>query len=225
MAPTSSLSSQFSVYDFFVRLVPGVIAVGLFLGGLPANHQLHQIVVQAGITGGLLLLVVSYTAGHLVQAVASPIDTRLAKHCDYALPFEAELKGENDGNEASVRAQFSKRAPEFFGGDFSGGDLFSLTQSYLLNNGIGRVRRFQALYSFFRSLWVLLCIVTVAYGIVSVLTCLNRYSPMWSLPSITGYSLLLAIGTYLAYLRRRKYHEEMAKTMIFDFYTNVLAEE
>jgi len=229
---------QFTLYDLIADVTPGAVTIAMFLTILPNGHFILTKLPDVGILGGVTFVIFAYVAGQLLQVISSPIDTRLAKRRGYAYPFEDEMSSESEGaskedtegeqqslEEVSVNQKFGSEIHDYFGARFDNTDLFFLTQSRLWDGDIGRMRRFQVLYTFFRSLWVIFALGTILHLIVLITGLCDIYNPIWeplgSVILIAG----LSVSAYLSFKRRRKMHEKMAKTMIVDFYANVLAKE
>lgn len=225
---------SFSVYDFVVDIIPGALTLVLIASLLPADYTAIDRITEIGIFEGTLFLLVSYILGHLVQSVASPIDSwwmkrefqlwKIAKE-NRLYPFENLLAKAREDDDYVAANQFLNRKGDFFDNDLSGGELFSATQSYLWNHDIGRMRRFQVLYTLFRSLWILFLTGTGLYLIALLAEGKESYQTVWNFSELLIICLLLGVSTVLAYLRRVKFHSEMAKAMVFDFYANVLLEQ
>lgn len=217
---------NFTLYDFFVDVIPGVTALLLIVPLLPDTLDLSWLL---DMTVGIVLLIVGYIVGHFLQGLASWIDgtvrlkfvSRLGierNNLTIKYPFEAELA--RRGKDDSIRSGFDDGKSSFFDPELSGAELFRTVQSYLWNNDIGRMRRFQTLYTLFRSIWVLFLISSVAYGIATVLTFIKVYDAVLNPIYLGAATFLLVVGAVGSYRRRVTYHREMAKAMIYDFYTH-----
>lgn len=144
-----------TVYDFVVDLIPGVFSILLALSLLPAESVKGVAVSNLTVGSSVLIVVLGYFVGHLVQAVASPVDNWVYFLRRDEYPFERAL---DEAQSGSVEALFSENIEAFFVPDkteFEGlteYEVFKLTQSYLWNNNVGRAQRFQVLYTFLRSM-------------------------------------------------------------------------
>jgi hypothetical protein len=230
--------SQFTLYDLIADVTPGAVTIAVLISLLPAEHFLLTVLQEIGVFGGLTFVIFAYVAGHLLQAIASPIDTELAKRREFAYPFEDELsKGEpsdvqTEGageeedrslEEVSVNERFKTEIHDHFGAEFDDTDIFFLTQSQLWNEDVGRMKRFQILYTLFRSLWVIFSVGVISHIVILGAGLSGHYNPIWS-PLGSGLLIVgLTIGAWLSFRRRRKMHQKMAKTMIIDFYANILS--
>lgn len=226
----------FNLYDLLVDIIPGIIAILLIISLLPLDYNTERLLFASGLINVAVILIISYVIGHLIQAISSIIDSRLNRliynfinfltsdnyHVKYLYTFEDELNKKSKEN--SVKNYFIDRIDSFFGDDINDKELFSVVQSYLWNNDIGRSRRFQSLYTFFRSLWILFLFGTVSYISVFFLSILDDYNSIWSISEIIIIILILMICCILSYYRRVKFQNIMVKSMIVDFYTNVLSQ-
>lgn len=222
-------AQRFTLYDFLVDAVPGAIALLILITLLPARYNVFNAVSQAGLLSGAIFLILSYVLGHLTQAIASPIDEwfiqkepRLAKEAGLPRPFEYQLDQAKQDGGTTVRKEVESNLGEFFDPDLTAYDLFFTTQSYLWNNDIGRMRRFQRLYTFFRGLYPLLFIGGLLHWAALILSLGDYYRSIWSASELGFIGLFLIMLAGIAYWRRVRFHKEMAKAMIYDFYTNVL---
>lgn len=217
-----------TLYDFVVDIVPGVFAILLGLSLLPARTISAVNLAELTVGTSVLIVVIGYFMGHLVQAVASRVDEWVYFWRRDEYPFEKAIA---EARSDSVEDKFSSMIDSFFGDrngeneDFSGYERFKLTQSYLWSNNIGRSQRFQILYTFLRSMWVLLFFGAVLHlmGLVALLWL--DYSLVWT-PMQSGIIIVvLAVSGVLAYLRRLKYHNMMIEALIYDFYANILSQQ
>lgn len=213
---------QFTVYDFLVDIIPGVIALLLVIAILPDDHVFLDW-IQPGFFSGIVFLATSFVIGHFVQSVGSGVDYYLAKRYDFAYPFEQELSNEND-DQLGITPRFVELARERFGDDASDTDLFFLVQSYLWTRDIGRLRRFQIIYTFHRSLWVMFLGFAVLYLLVLGLIVLDIYEPLLGSATLLALTALFAVLSISTYKRRRKMHDAMIRTMIYDFYEDQIGE-
>lgn len=222
-------SGRFTLYDFFVDIVPGAVSLLILFSLLPFDYDVTSTISEAGLLQGVVFLIISYVLGHFIQATASPLDERftkwepwLAKEAGLPYPFEHQLEREDDTNGTSVVKEVEEELENFFDSGLSGKELFFATQSYLWNNDIGRMRRFQRLYTFFRGLYPLLLMGGLLHWAALLLSPNRYYRSIWSVPELGIIGFLLVLLAGIAYRRRVKSHEDMAKAMIYDFYSNVL---
>jgi hypothetical protein len=215
-----------TVYDFVVDIVPGALAIVLTLSLLPAEAVNKVDVSQVTVGSSVLIVVFGYFVGHMIQAFASPIDNAVYMNHKGAYPFERALSGAKNG---SVKKKFADNIDSFFtseeGGELRDFEKFKLTQSYLWNNNIGRAQRFQVLYTFLRSMWVLLIGAALLHTLGLIAHLYLDYGLLWTpLQSFVLIFSLAGIGVII-YFRRVKYHDMMVDALIFDFYANILNDE
>lgn len=219
------VAQQFSVYDFIVDIIPGGVAIILIISILPESYATFGALPDSGLLQSSIFLVLSYPIGHLVQAVASPVDTWLAKRKNRAYPFEDQLtlaRRDKASNKTTVRSIFLDGLRDYFGDEIKDEELFYAVQSYLLNNDIGQMKRFQFLYTFFRSLWVLFFGALIIHLLALIGSMTHLYNSIWKPDELMIISGLLLAASWLSYQRRVKFHKRMTKAMIFDFYTSEL---
>lgn len=225
-------ANRFSLYDFFVDIVPGAVALLIFFSLLPAQYDVLSIVSNTSLLSGAVFLIVSYVLGHLVQAVASPVDgwitarePWIARSAGLPYPFEHLLNNPAATNAPTVINAVKNELEDFFDEKLSGYELFFATQSYLWHNDIGRMKRFQRLYTLFRGVYILLFVGGALHLLVQVLSIADLYQSVWTPTELGVVGVCLIILAGITYWRRARFHQEMAKAMIFDFYANVLAQE
>jgi hypothetical protein len=216
-----------TIYDFIVDVIPGAVAILLAVSVLPSKYLEDLSFSNLSLGSSILIIVLGYLIGHLIQAIASPVDRWVYfKHND-KYPFEAALEEVEDADNESVEKRFAKHVEGFFEDDgantlkLNESDIFQLTQSYLWNHDIGRARRFQILYTFLRSIWVTLAIGAGVHLIAAVASYLCVYQLIWTATQSAIIILGLVVGAIISYKRRVKYHIQMANSLIFDFYANV----
>lgn len=218
-------AQNLSVYDFVVDVIPGVAAIILLFSVTPSETLGQLSTEHLTVGSGLFVVIIGYFVGHVIQALASPVDLKIYLQYHDDFPFEEVLRTADEQD--SVINGFDDRAELFFqptDETVSGSELFELVQSYLWNHDIGRSRRFQTLYTFLRSMWVLLALGGVIHIFAIVGDILFNYPLYWSV----GESLLIIAGlfglSYVSYKRRIKHHRQMARSMILDFQSNVLSQ-
>jgi hypothetical protein len=220
-------TQNLTIYDFVVDLIPGLIAILLFTSLLPTRVVDELNITDITLGSSLLVIVIGYFVGHLIQAVASPIDNWVYLRWRDDYPFEEALK---QAEENSVKGRFKDSVDSFFALDadnpdkLNGFERFKLTQSYVWNNNIGRAKRFQILYTFLRSMWVLLVVGALLHLIALIATYRVGYSLLWT-PLQSGVIIVvLFLAGCVSLWRRIQYHDEMAEALIFDFHANVLSD-
>lgn len=221
-------AKQFSVYDFLVDLIPGIIVIVVCFSLLPYSY-IVGIVGNASVFQGVLLLGVGYVLGQILQAVASPIDSWYTRYRGHKYPFEERVSKAREQDETTVGTEFLRLCTEKFTTthpdtktEFTPPDkeLFGLTQSYLFDNNIGRFHRFQVTYTLFRSLWVVFVFGGIAHILIGIATLYIIELSNWPIGSSLAVALISIGLGYICYLRRLKYQNLMADSMITDFYTH-----
>lgn len=222
-------ANRFSLYDFFVDIVPGAVGLIIFFSLLPAQYNVLSMISNTSLFSGAAFLIVSYVLGHLFQAVTSPVDRWftarepwIAESAGLPYPFEHRLNNPGSTNAPTVTKIVKDGLQDFFDESLSGYELFFATQSHLWHNDIGRIKRFQRLYTLFRGTYILLFAGGVLYVIVLVVTIGNIYHTIWTPRELGIFGGSLIVLALITYWRRVRFHNEMAKTMIFDFYANVI---
>lgn len=217
---------NFNIFDFFVGVISGLLAIGVLYSLFPVYVQ-SQIPNVDGLVLLLGVLILSYVIGRLVQASARWIEWVL--HGGQRKPFEAELE---DANGNQIYSLFLERATEFFDFELRGDEekrdkdlegLFMMTRAYLTNNGISpRVERFHASYLLFLNLSFIFFVGAGAHLVELVLAVCGYI--MLPVPLVTKVLLvgLLAAATALSYHQRLRYHDRMVMVMIYDFYADVV---
>lgn len=225
-------ANRFSLYDFFVDIVPGAVALLIFFSLLPAQYDVLSVMSNTSLLSGTAFLIVSYVLGHMVQAVASPVDRWftvrepwIAKSAGLPHPFEHRLNNLDSTNAPEVTKIVDEKLDDFFDSSLSEYELFFATQSYLWHNETGRMKRFQRLYTLFRGIYVLLFIGGILYLIGLTLSILDIYQSIWTPTELGVFGVSLLVLAGITYWRRVGFHKEMAKAMIFDLYANIFSGE
>ncbi|WP_135823919.1 hypothetical protein [Halorussus ruber] len=236
-----SANQNFSPWDFIVDVVPGVTLLVLVASLFPASAT-DPILAALGSGIGFLFvaLVVGYVVGLVLQEVSRRLDKRvMARFGAEKSPFMAELsqaRTDRTNNHQTLRRQFLEGAQLFFDADgveeydqipkrFGDYRLRALTQSYLLNNDIGRTQRFHMLFVLMRSLYVTFAATGLGYVALTVGNAAGLYEGRWSLAATAGLAGVLAGLAFVAYNQRLFYKEVMAKSMIRDFYAAEIASQ
>jgi len=166
---------RFDLYDFFSVFLPGATFI---LGVVPFLPRQAPI----GSVGVLLpIIILGFSIGRAIHTAANSIDEYFDTpgHREH---FRWELQNTDKGDmDQGVVDRFYKRSKKLFGEDIGLPDdrsditaeqadaLYALVRSYIHIDSRGRSRTFQAVYSFYRSMWLvslLLVVVYVAYGLI-----------------------------------------------------------
>lgn len=160
---------RFDLYDFFSVFLPGTTFVLGLVPFLPRKTPL-------GSAGFLLpVVILGFSAGRAIHTAANNIDERFDNdgHRDY-FRWEIQKEGERDIDQGVVDL-FYKRSKELFDDDIELPDdpsdvtdeqadaLYALVRSYIHIDSRGRSRTFQAVYSFYRSMWLVSLLLFGAY--------------------------------------------------------------
>ena len=138
-------AQNLSVYDFVVDVIPGVVAIGLLFSVAPAETLGQLSREQLTVGSGFIVVITGYFIGHVIQALASPIDLRVYSRYHEMFPFEGAL--ETADEQDRVINDFDERAKQFLqpsDEEVSNSEFFELLQSAVLNSDrICRYRRFR----------------------------------------------------------------------------------
>lgn len=104
-------SQNLTIYDFVVDIVPGALAILLFLSLLPVDVVAGLDIGDITVGSSILVIVLGYFIGHLIQAVASPIDNWVYFLRRDEYPFEKTLQ---EASSDSVEERFSDNVDAFF---------------------------------------------------------------------------------------------------------------
>jgi hypothetical protein len=218
-------TQNFGLYDLLVEIIPGSVSILLIASVLPTDTGYVRIFFQSGITQGVLFIILSWIIGHFIQALASKIDSAVIERREHSKPFESKIQeADLDSEEFSVQNSFLQNAYSTFDNELSNTELFFIVQSYLWNTQLGRMVRFQSLYTAFRSLWVLFAIGALVHVLLFAAPILN-YPIRWNHAELAVIVLSLVSAACLSYYLRLKFHREMVDAMINDFLADVLSKQ
>lgn len=233
----SNPTANFTFWDFLVDVIPGVVAL-LIAGSLfPRSYILRQLetVPNLGIVGLFVLVVVGYVVGWVVQAFSRRIDTRLMDYLGHTKLMESYCTKADEAREDDewcFERRFVEGAQMFF--DHNGAEVYdditdpfdprtlkNLTQSYVLDNDIGRMYRFKVLHVFMRSLYFLFGLGAVIHFLLVILQLgLSRgYVPALGTLESLGLAIFLTIGCLETYEMRKYLRTSMMRSMMGDFYS------
>jgi len=231
----SSSTRRFDLYDFFSVFLPGTTLV---LGLLPFVPRQTNI----GSVGILLpVVIVGFVVGRAVHSAADSLDERFGNPSHRDL-FQWELQYPDKGNlDQEVVNRFYIRSKELFGeniglpetrSDLSEAQadaLYGLVRSYIHIDSRGRSRTFQAVYSFYRSMWlvtVLLFGIYLVYGILREGGITQGLVEYYTFVSSLGIPpLIIILGSVSAVLfsyttirsAKKDYQEYFVQYLISDF--------
>lgn len=205
------------LYDVLSNLVPGAVVI-LVLGVVfPVEDSLPA---STGAIGAGVFLVSALVFGHIVQVVASRLDgtpelfgnvIRVARDENVdGVPIAITHVEESVW--PLMKRQFA--LPE----DFDNyGEMFRLLLSYIETTPATRALRFQALHSFYRSMWAVGHIAVL----ITVLGILLKYTGLVAVRSWPVLSLALVgsfIGIWIFGQRKEKMNKRFIQYAIADFY-------
>lgn len=168
---------QFDLYDFFSVLLPGV---SFLLGVFPFFPNSSPI----SSLGAIVPVVVGgFVIGRAIHAAAVRIDD-FFEHTSHRERFRNELQDPSVLPTSTVdhfydecKAEFKDTGLPQGRGELDGDDhkrtgesLYGLVRSYIHIDARGRSRTFQAVYAFYRSMWLTSVLVYVFYLGYSVFT-------------------------------------------------------
>lgn len=155
-------AAQFTLWDFLVDVIPGAIAILLVASILPSPYisPIIEQVMPLGFGGIFLIIVLSYVSGWMIQGASRYVDRPVVKLLDFPRPIRTQLdqaRADQEHDHHSLRRRYLEGAQVFFDDTnaedytetkqhFDDVTLRNLTQSYLLDNEIGRMHRFHMLY-------------------------------------------------------------------------------
>lgn len=230
---------RFDLYDFFSVFIPGAM---FLLGLTPFFPNGTEI---GSLTALLPLLVGSYVVGRGLHSVAATFDQRWGE--THRTQFFEQLKVENppDVSENAI-PEFLGECDSVFGDSIYEDDnedkepwnrklaedtLYSAVRSYIHLDGRGRSRTFQAVYSFHRTMWILVLVLGsmyIGYGIGRILGQVGGTVQYTSFVRSIGLDPLLLVllsslglaASFATFRRsKRPYRRLFAEYLILDFLT------
>lgn len=227
-------TKQFDLYDFFSVLLPGIAFIlGLF-PFLPRDSDVFS--------PGLIipLLVGGFVVGRAIHATSLWIEQRAGAASHRA------VFGDQLGDPTVVTSEVAESFYEACRDTFTEIDLpdsrsdaledqllvdnlYGLVRSYVHIDARGRSRTFQAVYDFYRSMWIISLILTGSYVCYAVGTAVGLFDNQAGYTSYLGSlditpglivfaSLIIAAGSYLTFRRvRQNYREFYIQYLLTDF--------
>ncbi|MDR5657709.1 hypothetical protein RH831_11030 [Halodesulfurarchaeum sp. HSR-GB] len=203
-------------YDVITNLVPGALWVGALIILLQVD-QLIQGLPNGVIVGGFLAL--AYVTGHLLQALGSWTDSPTT-FGDTLAAIQNETPATAPISITHVEESFLTLCEQRFSlpSDFDHhGKLLKMVLSYLATTSYTRALRFQALYSFHRSMWAASWSLLVVIAIFGLLSILGHVI----LPSLTvtgGITIAALVGVAVFWNRKNKFDKTFVNYLFIDFY-------
>lgn len=223
--------SKFNLYDIFANFLPGaVLLIGLLfpylgIGGLFASLN----------TGGLLLmLVLSFAAGLLVQAVGGNVQSSGRDFADHIQNVDRYADVEDERYDADVDAEINIstldayfveafRAELGLTSDFDDWSrLHKLILAKLEATSRTRALRLQALFLAMRGMAVTMALLAVWFVLYMVFSAINLFPatiPIWTLPYL---SLLWLCTAGVLYDRAGEFSRDVTKYMIIEYYLEII---
>lgn len=220
--PLGQPLSALNLYDIQGNLIPGItFLLVAFVLVYPWNGP-PSVLVESPVVLLAYALTLGVVSGRLLQAVGSALDSRLNE--GVRLTFEARLaefeRADGAAGEDFLGARFVSLCEEHFelpADRPKDADLLHLLMSYFETHGVGRSMRFEALHSFYRSIWS----ASVSALAVALLVAVGKATgasvgPGW--PTLLALGAALAVVAYAFYVRKRKFERVFVDTVIRDFY-------
>lgn len=205
-------------YDLLTNLVPGAAYISAITVLLAPLSSL-QTIPSGVVVGGFLIL--SYTAGHLIQAVGSWAENPTT----FGGTIQALQYGEHSTSPITITyierefwrvciRNFNIRDPENFS-DY--GKLLKLLLSHLETTPHTRALRFQTLHSFHRSMWAasLLLLGTIALFTAAAAVGYLSINSYLVAGLLAGVSV---IGWGVFRSRKEKFNKTFVQYVILDIY-------
>lgn len=148
----NDLTSKFNLYDHFGYIMVGLYQIFLFFLLLCILKLLNfvNILEFVKIESSIIILIISYFLGHIIQAVSNLFEGLLSKNFS---------KGEDDKKEKGDDqfAYIYEKAKKFFNlpKEIKQKILFQYCYLYALSNDLGgQIALFNSTYSFYRGLFI-----------------------------------------------------------------------
>lgn len=230
---------QFTLWDFTVNVIPGVLLLVL-IGSLTPERTFNNLlsaVLDGGILFAVLLLVGSYALGRIFQeGFSREVDELVAQYSssDQYQPaiqeFKDEIKKAKNESRATTRRYYWEEAQMFFSNQdvesahkldlkLDAYDLFNLSHEYVLGRGLGRVNRFLILSRFHRSLYVLAGLAIFTHVAIQSFAYFKLYNPVLSLSQTIIMIVILGIITVLSFKERWYFEHKVVDAMMDAFYS------
>lgn len=233
----SDNARRFDLYDFFSVLLPGVALLLSVVPFLPKDTDLNAI-------GALLpILVGGFVFGRAVHTLAVGLEDNYQASPTHRERFIQELSTPDILNEETLQAFYDECTETF---DFldeeypweQGGDernkakledLYGIVRSYIHIDSRGRSRTFQAIYSFYRSMWIVSILVAAMYFLYGLLKGSGTMDNIVTFTSFLGSleippgllvlsSAIVALASYRAFSEARAdYQKHFIRYLFADF--------
>lgn len=237
---------NFNIYDLLVALIPGSIALFVIYLNLPTSMSIP--LPSNSVILGLIFLSFAYFVGVFIQAVSYLRITRLkmfqeemqkARNGDqdnevynkvwegllekFNLPSKFDSPTEEDEDE---NTEFLTKIKRFVAGKGRTYDeeqtTFWVLQNYLIENNIGRVKRFDVLYSTYRSLFALSMTSMLIFAVGALSNHFGVFSIKLNLITSSVLGLMFGISAYIFHSRMNRFDYAHDREVIYSFYSNVM---
>ncbi len=209
------------LYDVLTNLIPGAVlllAVSIALG-VSTGGQKTGIIIA-------IFAVLSFIAGHIVQAVASRWEGQPTLFGDTV----AVARGEEDVSTSITITEVEKKFWPLCVRTFdldeefeNYGKLIRLVLSHLETVSKTRALRFQAIHSFHRSMWAVSWLIVLIAVVIGVIKCSGLLEATTYL--VLGGELVLGvIGGVVFGRRKEKFNKRFIEYLIADFYADRVSE-
>lgn len=227
-------TKQFDLYDFFSVLLPGIAFILGMFPFLPHKTEVFS--------PGLIipLLVGGFVVGRAIHATSLWIEQR-AGAASHRAVFGNQFQNPTVVTPELVESFYTACCETFTEIDLPDSraeavedqlivdTLYGLVRSYVHIDARGRSRTFQAVYDFYRSMWIISLILTGCYVFYAVGTALRLFDNQAGYLSYIGSlnitpglivfaSLIVMAGSYLTFRRvRQNYREIYIQYLLTDF--------
>lgn len=200
-----------NLYDVLTNLIPGVVIIGS-----PYIYYDLEFSLETVFT----ILIAGYLAGHAVQFLRTLIQTPSTFQETMEIVKEGTASESPLGKVTTVQKEFVEICWEEFDLDEtynSYGELFKMLLSYLETVPASRALRFQAIYSFNRSM-VISLVITAAIAIIAILLDLFGILYTESIFKVFGILIGSLIGCVVFHIRTEEFEKDFVRYVILDFY-------
>jgi len=191
---------RFDLYDFFAVFIPGATFLAGILPFLPEESNLGS----PGIIVPIIIL--GFAVGRAIHSAATQFDVFWGNE-SHRERFVQEIEQPDMLPEDTVDRFFDACCNQFKdlglcetrNSSIKNGDdieqLYTLVRSYIHMDSRGRSRTFQAVYAFYRSMWLVavsLCLIYYGYGFLRILGVTEG--------AVDYYTYISALGIPVAYI-------------------------
>ncbi len=218
------------------------MVIGLSLLPTPQFYLMKDFIMEMGVVGGFVVLVLGYAFGRVMQEGISRKCDELLRRCilsDDYLPaiheFSRRMNKARSDDERTLRKRFLEGALVYFDDgdaekvgeidqrhdDFK---LYNLTQSHLLNNNVGRLNRFTILSLFHRSIYVISGLGAFLHFYVVYLNYVLGVEFILDPVESVVIAITLLVISFVSFRGSWFFQTKMVDTMIIDFYSSELCD-